>query len=120
MSNVAVLGASSNPNRYSYKAVALLKEYGHNAFPVHTSGIDVAGVKCYKTLSDIPEKIDTITLYLSEKNSATLLDEIIASKPQRIILNPGTESEKLKKLCIENGIEVVEACTLVMLKTNQF
>ncbi|MFQ3549098.1 MAG: CoA-binding protein [Armatimonadota bacterium] len=120
MSNVAVLGASSNPDRYSYKAVALLKEYGHNVFPVHPSGIDVAGIKCYKTLSDIPESIDTITLYLSEKNSTPLLDEIISSKPKRIILNPGTESKNLKEICNENGINVIEACTLVMLRTNQF
>lgn len=118
--NVAVLGASNNPDRYSYKAASLLKEEGHNVFPVHPSGTPVNGIACYKSLSAIEAPIDTITVYLSEKNSSQLIEEIIRAAPRRIILNPGAENELLTQKCIESGIIVQEACTLVLLRTNQF
>ena len=118
--NVAVLGASSNPERYSYKAVMLLKEYNYPVFPVHPSQKPIEGIKCYASLSSIGEKIDTITVYLGEKNSTPLIDEIISINPRRIILNPGAESKELKDKCEAAGIEVMEACTLVLLRTDQF
>lgn len=118
--NVAVLGASSNPDRYSYKAVKLLTEMGHRVFPVHPSGRPIDGIACYHTLADIGEQINTITVYLSEKNSAPVVEQIIECKPRRVILNPGAESDLLTRRCEESGIEVQEACTLVLLRTGQF
>lgn len=118
--NVAVLGASSNPERYSYKAVMTLMEYGHNVYPVHPSQKPINEVKCYPNLSAISDKIDTITVYLGEKNSTPLIDEIINARPRRVILNPGAENNVLKQKCEAAGITVTKACTLVLLRTNQF
>lgn len=118
--NVAVLGASSNPERYSYKAVQMLADAGYGVFPIHPSEQPVDGRKCYSSLSAIPEPIDTITVYLSEKNSTPLIDEIIRSAPRRVILNPGAENETLKSRCESAGIQVLEACTLVLVSTGQF
>ncbi|MGB9619557.1 MAG: CoA-binding protein, partial [Armatimonadota bacterium] len=56
--NVAVLGASSNPDRYSYKAVEALSEAGYRVFPVHPSGRAVNGLMCYPRLRDIEEPLD--------------------------------------------------------------
>jgi len=120
MENVAVMGASSNPERYSFKAVKLLEEYGHKVFPVHPSKHPIDGTTCYGCLEEIGEKIDTITLYLGPRNSTPLIDEIISTRPGRIIMNPGAENDELKQRCEQAGIEVQEACTLVLLKTNQF
>ena len=117
---VAVLGASANPERYSYKAVKLLAEHDYRVFPIHPSERPVDGIKCYANLSSVQDEIDTITLYLSARNSEPLIDEIIAARPRRIILNPGAESDELTKRCGEAGIEVLEACTLVLLRTDQF
>lgn len=118
--NVAVLGASSNPDRYSYKAVKMLGEYGHKAFPVHPSQKPVDDQKCYAKLADIGEKIDTITVYLGEKNSTPIIDEIISVHPRRVILNPGAENNVLEQKCKDAGIAVQHACTLVLLSTDQF
>ncbi len=49
-----------------------------------------------------------------------MIDEILAAKPQRIIFNPGAENEELAAAASSAGIEVVEACTLVMLRTGLF
>lgn len=118
--NVAVLGASTNPDRYSYKAVMMLKAHGHNVFPVHPSVRPIDGVTCYPNLKSVPEPLHTVTLYLGEKNSTPLISEIIEAKPQRIIINPGAENNELKKQAESAGIEVMEACTLVLLSTGQF
>lgn len=118
--NVVVLGASSKKDKYSYQAVELLSEYGYNVFPVHPSGIEVSGHKTYKNLNDINEKIDTISVYLSAKISNTLTDEIFKLSPRRIIFNPGAENPNLTNICNNEGIEVENACTLVLLRTNSF
>lgn len=118
--NVAVLGASSNLDRYSYKAVVMLCEAGYKVFPVHPSEKLVNGIKCYSSLSTIEDPIDTITVYLSEKNSTPLINEIIKTHPRRVILNPGAENDTLTKQCQEAGIKVQEACTLVLIRTGQF
>ncbi len=118
--NIAVLGASSNTERYSYKAVMLLDEMGYSVFPVHPSARPIDGIKCYASLGEIGEEIDTITVYLSDKNSEPILEQIIESKPRRVILNPGAESDLVTNKCEAAGIEVLEACTLVLLRTGQF
>lgn len=117
---VAILGASPKPDRYAYKAFRMLQEYGHHPVPVNPAFDDILGEKCYPNLSEAPKPIDTVTLYLGEARSNPLIDEIVATKPRRIIMNPGAENPMLAQKAEDVGIEVVEGCTLVMLKTGQF
>ena len=117
---VAILGASPKPDRYAYKAFELLRDYGHRPIPINPAFQEILSEKCYPTISDAPGPIDTVTLYLGEARSNPLIDEIIAAKPRRIIMNPGAENFALADKAEEAGIEVVEGCTLVMLRTGQF
>lgn len=117
---VAVLGASNNPERYSYKAVELLKSNGFNVIPVHPSGIAVCDYQTSKSLSDINSEIDTLTVYVNPSLSSKEAQSIINLNPRRIIFNPGTENQQLEEICSQNGIEVVHGCTLVMLRTSSF
>ncbi len=117
---VAILGASPKPDRYAYKAFQMLREYGHRPVPINPAFDDILGEKCYTRIGDAPKPIDTVTLYLGEARSNPLVDEIIAAKPRRIIMNPGAENPALARQADEAGIEVVEGCTLVMLRTGQF
>ncbi len=117
---VAVLGASSKPDRYAYQALQLLHEYGHRTLAVNPAFDEILGEKCYPKISDAPGPIDTVTLYLGETRSNPLIDEIIGAKPRRIIMNPGAENSALEAKAEQAGIEVVEGCTLVMLRTGQF
>jgi predicted CoA-binding protein len=117
---VAILGASPKPDRYAYKAFELLREFGHRPLPVNPAFEEILGEKCYPTISNAPGPIDTVTLYLGEARSTPLIDEIIGAKPRRIIMNPGAENASLSAKAEKAGIEVVEGCTLVMLRTGQF
>ncbi|GAB4376526.1 MAG: CoA-binding protein [Salibacteraceae bacterium] len=117
---VAVIGASPNPGRYSYLAVQLLSEAGHG---VYALGRRAGTIGTVPIVTDWPEKIDdlhTVTLYLGAKNQPELYEYILSLKPKRIVFNPGAENPELKQLVRQSGIEVEEACTLVLVKTNQF
>lgn len=118
--NVAILGASNKPARYSHQAVLLLAEKGHTVFPVHPALSDIDGHRVYKTLADIPDPLDTLTLYVAPIHSTGMTDAILAARPRRVIFNPGTENPELENPLSAAGIEVVRACTLVMLRTGQF
>ena len=117
---VAVLGASENKSRYSYLAFKMLEEFGHEAIPVSPRLKDLEGKKVYAKLTDIPGKVDTLTMYVGPEISTALHEEIVQLKPKRVIFNPGSENPALAKSLREAGVGVEEACTLVLLRTNQF
>ncbi|MCB2230888.1 CoA-binding protein [bacterium] len=117
---VAVLGASPKEERYSFKAVHMLKEHGFKPVPVHPAGHVVDGLKSLKNLDEITEPVDTLTMYVGDKISDGELDRILKLKPRRVVFNPGAENESLAAKLEEAGMEVVRACTLVMLQTDQF
>lgn len=118
--NTAVIGASADPEKYSYKAVKLLEEKGHRAFAVHPTLKELEGRPVYASLGDVPEPVDTVTLYVNASVSTKLAEALWAARPRRIIFNPGAENPELELQARERGILPVEACTLVLLKTGQF
>ena len=120
MKNVVILGASKKEERYSYKAMNMLKDKGYNPYPVNPAYDEIEGITCYPSLDKINDEIHTVSMYMNSSRSTPLIDSLIALKPKRIIINPGTENEELEKKAIENGIEILHACTLVMLSTGQF
>ena len=117
---VVVLGASPKPERYANKALHMLGEYGHEVLPVHPAHENIAGHQVYPDLKRTPPGADTLTLYLSPRLSEPLAGDIVDYRPGRVIMNPGTESPLLKKALEDAGIPWQEACTLVLLRTNQF
>lgn len=118
--NVAVLGASPKPERYSNQAVRLLASFDYRPIPVNPAFEEVEELTCYPNLVAIQDPIHTVTLYLGPARSTPLIDDIIAASPQRIIMNPGAENEALAEAASSAGIEVVEGCTLVMLRAGLF
>jgi len=118
--NVAVIGASNKQDRYSYMAVKLLLEKGHTVYPVHQRIKDIEGLKVYPSVKDIRDPVDTISMYVSADVSERIGDEILGKDPRRIIFNPGAENPALAEKAQEKGVLVLNACTLVLLRTGQF
>jgi predicted CoA-binding protein len=116
-----ILGASPNPERYSFIALQMLKQAG---IPISAIGARPAKVEDiqihtgWDQLSDEP--IDTITLYIGADRQKDQYDNILSAKPRRIIFNPGTENPDLMNKAAVSGIEVLEACTLVLLATKSY
>ena len=114
-----VLGASENPERYSCKAIKMLRNHGHSVVAV---GPRKGKVEDVEFNLEIPVDLhpDTVTLYVNPTIQKEYYDRVLALKPRRVIFNPGTENAEFESLVQKNGIEPVEACTLVLLSTNQF
>jgi predicted CoA-binding protein len=116
-----VVGASPNRGRYAWIATEMLKEYGHPIVPLGIRAGEIAGepIVDIRTKPGIPD-VDTITLYLSPVHQEEWYDYLIGLKPKRIIFNPGTENDDFEKRAREAGIETMQACTMVLLRSRQY
>ncbi len=114
-----VLGASVNPARYSNLAVKKLTAYN---YPVAALGKKTGSIgnTIIETEKKAFDNIDTVTLYLNPMHQKEYYDYIFSLHPKRIIFNPGAENDELAALAKEKGIIAQEACTLVLLSTNQY
>ena len=114
-----VLGATTKPERYAFKAITMLTEKGHSVIAIGQNQGEVAGITI--RTKNIPLKnIDTVTLYLNPVSQREYYNYIIETKPKRVLFNPGTENPEFYQLLQSNGIKVEIACTLVLLATNQY
>ncbi|MGQ0740340.1 MAG: CoA-binding protein [Bacteroidota bacterium] len=114
-----VLGASDNPSRYSFLAIQRLRSHGHPVVAVGRKNTKVADVSVGTEQESFTD-IDTVTLYLNPQHQQQYYDYILSLHPKRVIFNPGAENEELAQLAKQKGIVTKEACTLVMLSTNQY
>jgi predicted CoA-binding protein len=114
-----VIGASADPTRYANKAIRMLRSHGHEVVAVGRDKGKVVDVEIQQT---IPADLhpDTVTLYINPMIQKSYYEQIAALKPRRVIFNPGTENEEFETLVKGKGIEPIEACTLVLLSTNQY
>ena len=121
MKKTVIIGATTNQGRYAYLAARMLTEYKHEIVPVGIKDGAVFG----KDILDIFQKppidnVHTVTMYIGPQRQPEHIDYILGLKPKRIIFNPGTENEEFIRRAEENGIEALEACTLVMLRSYQY
>ncbi len=117
----AVIGASPNPSRFSHQVTLLLQDQGYPVVPIGIRSGSI-GDQPILDLRDKPvvSEIHTITLYMNASNQLPWYDYILALKPKRIIFNPGAENLDLYRKAQNTGIEVLEACTLVMLTVGSY
>jgi predicted CoA-binding protein len=116
-----IIGASTNPARYSYLAAEMLSDYKHEFIPVGIKKGEVFGrrildITSKPTISDV----DTVTLYMGPSHQYEYYNYILSLKPRRVIFNPGTENPEFEKMIEESGAEALEACTLVLLRSGQY
>jgi predicted CoA-binding protein len=114
-----IIGASTNPERYAFKAANSLLTHGHEIVLVGQKEGEIQGHKIQTNYPDF-EDIDTVTMYVGVKNQSALYDYILKQKPRRIIFNPGTENPEFEVMAQAKGIETEEACTLVLLAIGQY
>ncbi len=114
-----VIGASENPQRYSYLAVNKLRSKGNDVVAIGQKTGKLGDVEITKEKQAFTD-VDTVTLYVNPKIQQQYYDYILSLNPKRIVFNPGTENMELEKLAQSKGIKVLEACTLVLLSTGQY
>ncbi|MBE9567529.1 MAG: CoA-binding protein [Proteobacteria bacterium] len=117
---VTIIGASEKKSRYAHMAMTALWEHGHEVKLVNPFKANIDGHRCFKTITDITEKVDTVTLYVNPARFRDHIDEVIRVRPERVIFNPGTEDTEMEQKLENAGIRAIRACTLVLLSNGQF
>jgi predicted CoA-binding protein len=121
MKKTVIVGATTNPGRYAYLAAEMLTDYKHEIVPVGIKKGEVFGSQILNIQEKpVIENVDTITLYIGTQHQPEWYDYLLSLHPKRIIFNPGTENAEFQRMAEEKGIEAIEACTLVMLRSNQY
>jgi predicted CoA-binding protein len=114
-----VIGASTNPDRYSNRAIKALRGKNQETVAIGLREGQVSDVNIDTNLKDYKE-IDTVTLYLNASRQEDYYDYIVSLSPKRVIFNPGTENFEFYKILEKANVEVEVACTLVLLATQQY
>ncbi len=114
-----VIGASPKPDRYSNRAVRMLKRNGYEIIALGFEDAEIDDIPI-ETDWKLYEDVDTVSLYVNPQRQEAYYDSILKLHPKRIIFNPGTENDELERLASENNIQPLEACTLVLLSTGQY
>lgn len=119
MKKTLVIGASANPDRYSYKAVISLLKHQHE---VYALGISKGLIEHTPIHTDKPSNTNfhTITIYIKPEIQEEYYDFILSLKPKRVIFNPGSENDEFAKVLTNQNIEAAYNCTLVLLASNQY
>jgi predicted CoA-binding protein len=117
--SVAILGASDKPERYSNMLLKRLTAKGRTVFPIHPVLKSIDGVPVYRSLSELPSGIGILSVYMNAQRSGQIADAIVASGIPRVIFNPGAENPALAERLAAAGVEVEEACSLVLSGTGQ-
>ena len=110
--NWVVVGDVLNPSKYAYKILNALKAGEFNVVGVNPSG-ENEGV--YKSLSDVPYKIDVLDLCINPYKGIKIIKEAHELKINKILIQPGAESLEILNFCQENRIEAIKGCALVEL-----
>ena len=113
MKTVAIIGASTDRNKFGNKAVRAFKQQGYRVFPVNPKAAEVEGLAAFSSISSVPDRPDVVSVYLPPPVLLKLLPEIAAKGCDELWLNPGTESPEVLAEAERLGLNVIQACSIV-------
>lgn len=114
---IAVIGASSDPGKWSHKAVVAYRQAGWCVYPVNPYESEILGLQTYPTVRDIPaDRLDRVTLYLAPKRGMKVLDDIASKQVAEFFVNPGAESEELLARAQQLGLSPILACSILAVR----
>lgn len=116
----AVVGVSSKKDRWGYKIWKILKEHGYKTYGVNPNYDELEGEKIYKSLSDLPEKVDVIDMVVPKKVAMITLKEAKDLGLNNIFFQPGTYDADVIKLA--DGLELdylIDDCIYATLKRRE-
>lgn len=113
MKTVAVIGASSDRQKFSNKSVRAHLQAGYTVYPVHPRETTIEGLAVYKSIRDVPVPLDRVTLYIPPGAGMQIIEDIEKKKPKELFFNPGSDSPDLLARARELGLPVIQACSIV-------
>ena len=118
MKSVAIIGASNDRKKYGNRAVRAYRDQGYEVYPVNLKESRIEGLPAYRSVRDLPERPERVSVYLPAEVTLGLLPEIAERGCDELWLNPGAESEELVREAERLGLNVVQACSIVAVGTD--
>lgn len=113
MKTIAIIGASTDRNKFGNKAVRAFQQQGYQVFPVNPKEDTIEGLAAYKSIADVPVRPNKISVYLPPPVLLKVLPDIAAKGCDEFWLNPGTESDEVLAAAERLGLNVIQACSIV-------
>jgi predicted CoA-binding protein len=110
---VAIVGASADRSKYSNKAIRAYLKQGWEVYPVNPRGGEIEGLEVYTSVSEIPVKINRVSLYLPPSVGLGAVHQIAEARPDEFFVNPGAESDELVAKARELGLDPIQACSII-------
>ena len=117
---VAVIGASSNRNKFGNRAVRAFQQKGYTVIPINPHEPEVEGLKAFASVLDVPGPIDMATLYVPPEIGERVIEDIARKGIAEVWLNPGAESDALIARAKALHIQPIVACSIVSIGENPY
>lgn len=113
MRTVAILGASRDRRKFGNKAVRAYRQQGYTVYPVNPKETEIEGIRAFKSIGDVPGRLEMVSVYLPSPVLLKMLPEIAAKGCDELWLNPGTESDEVLAEARRLGLNVIQACSIL-------
>jgi uncharacterized protein len=111
--SVAVIGASSNRNKYGNKALRAFEKQGYTVFAINPNEPEVEGHKTYASVVDVPAPIDMATVYVQPDIGVRVMEEIAQKGIAEVWLNPGADGPAVVERAQALGLRTIQACSII-------
>lgn len=105
---IAMVGLSPKTDKPSNRVASYLKTNGYRVIPVNPQYDEILGEKSYKSLSDIPEKVDVVDIFMRAENVIPVVEEAVTMKPKAIWLQLGIVNDEARAIAEKGGIDFVQ------------
>jgi len=110
---VAIIGASADTTKYGNKSIHAHRRAGYDVYPVNPKEATIEGLKCFRSVLEVPVALDRISLYLPAPAGLRVLDDAAKKGCREFWVNPGADSPELIARAQELGLNVIVACSIV-------
>lgn len=117
---VAVIGASSNRQKFGNRAVRAFQQQGYTVIPINPHETSVEGLKAYPSVLDVPGSVDMASFYVPPEIGERVIEEIARKGITEVWLNPGAESDALVARARALNIRPIVACSIVAIGQNPY
>ena len=113
MKTVAVIGASSNRDKFGNKALRAFAQRGYTVIPINPSETEVEGYPAYRSVLDVPGSIDLATMYVAPPIGVRVMDDLAKKGIPEVWLNPGADDRAVVDKAQSLGLKTVRHCSII-------
>ena len=113
MKTVAVVGASSNRDKFGNKALRAFAKRGFTVIPINPNEAEVEGYRTYASVLDVPGQIDLATVYVPPPAGVRVMEELAKKGVGQVWLNPGADGREVVTRARQLGLRTEQLCSIL-------